>query len=116
MCAVRTGRREPTRVSRVEALSRDERMRQRGCGPRPAQMKAKVAMGWCCVQMTRKWNDEEVLIGGRARAGERGLWSVGVREEAAARSRCAVVRVARRPGATVRRVLVCAAYRENAGS
>ena len=72
-------------------------------------------MGWCCVQMTRKWNDEEVLMGARARAGERGIRSIGVREEAAARSRCAVVRVARRPGATVWRVLVRAAYRENAG-
>ena len=38
MCAVRTGRREPTRMGRVEALSRDERRRQHCCGRRPAQM------------------------------------------------------------------------------
>ena len=54
-------------------------------------------------------------MGARAGAGERGLRSIGVREDAAARSRCAGVHVARRPGATVRHVLVCAAYRENAG-
>ena len=54
------------------------------------------------------------MMGARARAGERGLRSICVREVASARSRCAVDRETRRPGAAEWRVLVGAAYRGRA--